>query len=53
MGSGLTFHIVSIVRPDPVNQKEFEEVHRKEIDELLGDDGVWFNTEVLIAVGKK
>jgi ubiquinone/menaquinone biosynthesis C-methylase UbiE len=32
-------------------QKEFEEVHRKEIAEVLGDAGVWFNTEVLIAVG--
>ena len=34
-------------------QKEFEVVHRKEIAEVLGDDGVWFNTEVLIAVGEK
>lgn len=34
-------------------QKEFEKVHREEIDEVLGDDGVWFNTEVLIAVGEK
>ena len=34
-------------------QKEFEVIHRKEIDEVLGDDGVWFNTEVLIAVGEK
>ena len=34
-------------------QKEFELVHLKEIDELIGCDGVWFNTEVLIAVGEK
>ena len=34
-------------------QKEFEEVHRKEIADVLGSDGVWFNTEVLIAVGEK
>ena len=34
-------------------QKQFEEVHRKEIAEVLGDEGVWFNTEVLIAVGEK
>ena len=34
-------------------QKGFEEEHMNEITEILGDDGVWFNTEVLIAVGKK
>ena len=34
-------------------QKGFEEVHRQEIADLLGDEGVWFNTEVLIAVGEK
>ena len=34
-------------------QKEFEEIHRDEIAEVLGDDGVWFNTEVFIAVGQK
>jgi len=33
-------------------QKEFEIVHREEISELLGSDGQWFNTEVLIAVGE-
>ena len=33
-------------------QKEFEEAHRKEIADVLGIDGVWFNTEVLIAVGE-
>ena len=32
-------------------QIEFEKVHRKEIADVLGNDGVWFNTEVLIAVG--
>ncbi len=34
-------------------QKQFEEEHIKEIADVLGDDGVWFNTEVLIAVGEK
>ncbi len=34
-------------------QKEFEEAHRKEITEVIGEGGVWFNTEVLIAVGEK
>ena len=33
-------------------QKEFEVIHPKEIADVLGDDGVWFNTEVLIAVGE-
>jgi len=33
-------------------QKEFEKVHRQEIADVLGNDGVWFNTEVLIAVGQ-
>ena len=34
-------------------QKEFEDEHRKDIAEVIGNDGVWFNTEVLIAVGEK
>ena len=34
-------------------QAEFKAVHLKEIETLLGDDGVWFNTEVLIAIGEK
>ena len=34
-------------------QKEFEKIHREEISGVLGSDGVWFNTEVLIAVGEK
>jgi ubiquinone/menaquinone biosynthesis C-methylase UbiE len=34
-------------------QKEFEKVHREEIAKVLGNDGVWFNTEVLIGVGEK
>ena len=34
-------------------QKEFEKVHREEIAKVLGNDGVWFNTEVLIALGEK
>ncbi len=28
-------------------------VHLEEIDKVVGDDGVWFNTEVLIAVGEQ
>ena len=34
-------------------QKEFEKVHRKEIEDVLGEHGTWFNTEVLIAIGEK
>ena len=34
-------------------QIEFEKIHREEISGVLGSDGVWFNTEVLIAVGEK
>ena len=34
-------------------QKEFEEAHLKEIEQVLGANGAWFNTEVLIAVGEK
>ncbi len=34
-------------------RKAFEEEHIKEISDVLGRDGVWFNTEVLIAVGEK
>ena len=34
-------------------QKVFEQEHIKEISDVLGSDGVWFNTEVLIAVGEK
>jgi ubiquinone/menaquinone biosynthesis C-methylase UbiE len=34
-------------------QKEFEKIHRQEIAQVLGDDGVWFNAEVLIAIGEK
>jgi len=34
-------------------QKEFEEAHLKEIEQVLGANGTWFNTEVLIAVGEK
>ena len=34
-------------------QKVFEKDHLKEINEVVGDDGVWFNTEVFIAVGEK
>jgi len=34
-------------------QELFKEEHIMEITDVLGDDGVWFNTEVLIAVGEK
>ena len=34
-------------------QIEFEIKHIEEISDVLGGDGVWFNTEVLIAVGEK
>ena len=34
-------------------QQEFEQHHRSEISKQLGEDGIWFNTEVLIAIGKK
>jgi len=38
---------------DEEEQKLFQIEHLKEIDELISNDGVWFNTEVLIAVGEK
>lgn len=34
-------------------QVEFKQRHMADIAELLGDDGVWFNTEVLIAIARK
>jgi len=34
-------------------QTGFKEKHMAEISELIGDDGLWFNTEVLIAVAVK
>ena len=34
-------------------QLYFQKEHIKEITEVLGSDGVWFNTEVFIAVGEK
>ena len=34
-------------------QKVFQKKHLEEIAEVVGNDGVWFNTEVLIAVGVK
>ena len=34
-------------------QKEFKQTHLEEIEKVIGSDGVWFNTEVLIAVGNK
>lgn len=33
--------------------KTFRQDHLEEIDQLIGDEGVWFNTEVLIAIGIK
>jgi len=38
----------------PENElNEFKVMHLNEIEGAIGDDGVWFNSEVLIAVGKK
>ena len=34
-------------------QIAFKEKHMAEISSLVGDDGVWFNTEVLIAIAEK
>ena len=34
-------------------QVEFKQIHMNEIDALINHDKVWFNTEVLIAVGTK
>jgi ubiquinone/menaquinone biosynthesis C-methylase UbiE len=34
-------------------QKIFEKEHMEEIAGVIGNDGVWFNTEVLIAIGEK
>jgi len=34
-------------------QIEFKEKHMAEVTRLVGDDGVWFNTEVLIAIAEK
>ena len=34
-------------------QKVFEKEHLKEIEDVLGENGTWFNTEVLIAIGQK
>ena len=33
--------------------KKFEQEHIKEISDVLGKDGTWFNSEVLIAIGEK
>ena len=32
-------------------QQQFEQQHREEIKAVIGEEGIWFNTEVLIAVG--
>lgn len=32
---------------------DFEQYHRKHIEQMVGKDGEWLNTEVLIAVGHK
>ena len=34
-------------------QEQFKKIHMHEIEELIGDEGVWFNTEVLISIGEK
>jgi len=34
-------------------QKEFKEVHMNEVAQHIGNDGIWFNTEVLIAIAEK
>ena len=34
-------------------QKDFKRFHLQEIDNVIGDKGFWFNTEVLIAIGEK
>ena len=34
-------------------KKIFEKEHIKEVSDVLGNNGAWFNTEVLIAVGEK
>ncbi len=34
-------------------QKEFKEAHMEEAAQHIGSDGIWFNTEVLIATGEK
>lgn len=34
-------------------QELFKDEHIKEIEEVLGENGTWFNTEVLIAIGEK
>ena len=38
---------------DEQEQKEFERYHRAHINEVVGEEGEWFNTEVLIAIGEK
>ena len=37
----------------PQEQKEFKVTHLEEIEKVIGENGIWFNTEVLIAVGNK
>ena len=34
-------------------QIEFEKEHREEIEEMLGEEGVWFGTGVLVGVGER
>jgi ubiquinone/menaquinone biosynthesis C-methylase UbiE len=34
-------------------QEDFKDEHLNEISDVLGTEGVWFNTEVLIAIGDK
>jgi hypothetical protein len=34
-------------------QEDFKTKHLQEVSAVIGVEGVWFNTEVLIAVGEK
>jgi hypothetical protein len=34
-------------------QEDFKIKHLQEVSAVIGAEGVWFNTEVLIAVGEK
>jgi len=38
---------------DDEEMAQFKQVHMQEIEQVIGDEGVWFNTEVLIAIGEK
>lgn len=38
---------------DDEEMAQFKQVHMEEIEQVIGDDGIWFNTEVFIAIGEK